>query len=140
MRGLPPWLAGGLMLVVSVVATPAAAYDETADTAVADTAVVLTTIPDPGLESDPGELAPGASPDGLAESGPVLTFPPDTTATTAVDPAGPTLLERSDVGAGLSSGTKSALLLVMLTAVPSLTVGTALWLHRDAARRPKAPR
>ncbi|MEZ5379753.1 MAG: hypothetical protein R2733_24885 [Acidimicrobiales bacterium] len=103
--------------------TVAGAQDDTTGST-----IVAQTLP---------ELAPGESPDGAElESGPVLTLPPPSTTTTDVVPAGPVVFDPTP-SSSLDDNLKTVMFLLILTAVPSLTVGTALWLHRDRATSPR---
>lgn len=122
MRSHAPWLVAGF-LSLSMLAPSAVG-------AQADTT--------PNESTTNTELAPGESPGGLdAESGPVLTLlieEPQPEATD-VEPAGPTIFDPVAAGpsGGLDNNSKTILFILMITAVPSLTVGTALWLQRDRA-------
>lgn len=122
MRSHAPWLVAGF-LSLSMLAPSAvgAQTDLTQD----ETTVVT-------------ELAPGESPGGLdQESGPVLTLLIEKPQPEATDvaPAGPTIFDPVATGpsGGLDNNSKTILFVLLITAVPSLTLGTALWLQRDRA-------
>lgn len=133
MRSHLTWLTSGLIGMGLVLAAPtvAGAQDETVTpTTVTPTTATPTTATLP-------ELAPGESPGGLdQESGPMLTLliedPSTETSATDVAPAGPVVFD--PVGSNtMSNNSKTVLFLVILTAVPSLTIGTALWIQKDQA-------
>ncbi len=127
MLGPIPRLAVAFFGLSVLLAAPAAAVDEPPPA----TTLVVPATPPPAA----GDLAPGESPGTLElESGPIIEFPVDTTPSTTGDdlpPAGPVLLDDSLLNDG--SSTTTAFYLIMLTAVPSLTVGTALWIQRGDA-------
>ncbi len=140
MLGQTPRLAAALFGLSVLVAAPAAAVDEPPT----QSTLLVPATPAPSA----GELAPGESPGTLElESGPVIDDPEDPTTTTTglpagdeLPPAGPILLDDSLLNDGATS-TTTALYLIMLTAVPSLTVGTALWIQRgDALARRRLAR
>lgn len=145
MRGQPSWVTTGkaavAAAVVTLVALPSVAGAAAATNPDGETVLV---VDETGMVVDETvttvELAPGESPGGISEgSGPVLTFPtPPTSITpdTEMAPAGPTLADPaliSPPGVDLDSTT---LLVVAVTALPSLSVGVALWLIRNTTRRP----
>ncbi len=128
MRSHLTWLTSGLIAMGLVLAAPtvAGAQDETVTPTTA--AETTATLP---------ELAPGESPGGLdQESGPMLTLlveePSTETSATDVAPAGPVVFDPVGSNA-ISNNSKTVLFLLILTAVPSLSLGTALWIHKDQA-------
>lgn len=125
MRSHAPWLVAGFLSLSILVPSVAGAQADT--TAIVSTETSVTT-----------ELAPGESPGGLdQESGPVLTLliEEPQSETTDVVPAGPTIFDPVAAGpsGGLDDNSKTILFILMITAIPSLTLGTALWLQRDRA-------
>ncbi len=130
------WLTTGLLGLVfsasSALLVPgiASAQDGVASTTSTTSVAATDAPPDATLP----ELAPGESPGVTeAESGPVLTFavPDSSTSTTDVVPAGPVVFDPVPGNNALGNNTRTVMFLLILTAVPSLTVGTALWIHRD---------
>ncbi len=142
MRSHRHWLTSGLFGLalagssVLLVPSGASAQNEVTTTIIAE----ATTDGSAGVDQTLPELAPGESPGGIdLESGPVLTLPaPEPSpATSNVEPAGPVVFD--PVGSSrFADNTTTVMFFLILTAVPSLTVGTALWIHRDQAlsRRP----
>ena len=142
MRSHLTWLLTGLLGLTILTASPVGAEDDSGLTSVTTTpaATPAPTSADPlPVDGDPApgelpELAPGESPGGLSDQGgPMLTLLVEAPETTDVEPAGPVIFD-SLGPAGVSDNTvKSVLLLLIVTAVPSLTLGAALWSHRDRA-------